>query len=194
MRKRKLIYGVGVNDADYVVAWRDKVTGKHIQCPYYTCWQNMIQRAYYQRHKDKRPTYQDVAVCEEWHSFMNFRSWMEQQDWQGKQLDKDILVRGNKVYSPETCVFVSSLVNSFMLDCGATKGQYPTGVYFNKASSKLMAYCCNPFNGTREYLGLFLCPQEAHLTWKKRKHELACQLADMQTDQRVAEALRIRYK
>ena len=124
---------------------------------------------------------------------MRFRAWMETQDWEGKQLDKDILFQGNKEYSPSTCVFVDGIVNNFLLDSAAIRGDWPIGVCWNERDQKFQSNCCNPFTKKREHLGLFHCPNQAHLAWKKRKHELACQLADVQTDERVAEALRARY-
>lgn len=192
-KKTKLVYGVGVNDADYPVTRKEN--GKRVWiCPYYKTWAGMLERGYSGKYKKRYPTYEGVTVCVEWHSFMNFRSWMETQDWEGKELDKDILVQGNKVYSLDACVFVDGGVNSFLLDSAATRGEWPIGVCWHEQSQKFQSNCSNPFTKKMEYLGLFHCPQEAHHAWKKRKHELACQLADIQTDERVAEALRIRYK
>ena len=74
------------------------------------------------------PTYKGCSVSEEWLRFSNFKRWMEKQDWDGKQLDKDILFEGNKVYSAETCVFVTSVVNSFTSDSGAKRGEWLIGV------------------------------------------------------------------
>ena len=125
---------------------------------------------------------------------MSFRAWMMQQDWEGKQLDKDILVPGNKMYSPDTCVFVGGVVNGFLTDSAAARGEWPLGVHWHERKQKFQSMCCNPFTKKQETLGLFHCPNKAHLAWKARKHELACQLADLQTDERVAEALRTRYK
>ena len=125
---------------------------------------------------------------------MNFRSWMETQDWKGKELDKDILFQGNKVYSPDTCVFVDKGVNLLLNSCAASRGEWPIGVHWNEQNQKFQSGCNNPFTRKREYLGYFNCPNQAHQAWKKRKYELACQLADIQTDERVAEALRTRYK
>ena len=193
MRNRnKLVYGVGVNDADYFVYGTEnhKIVWR---CPYYRAWKDMLVRAYSDKYKQRQPTYNGVTVCEEWHSFMRFRAWMIQQDWSGKELDKDILVPGNKVYSPNTCVFVDKVVNSFLVDRAADRGEWPLGVYWNEQNQKFMSRCSNPFTKKNEYLGLFQCPNQAHLAWKARKHELACQLADLQTDERVAEALRVRY-
>ena len=118
---------------------------------------------------------------------------MVAQDWEGKQLDKDLLVEGNKVYSEETCVFVTNMVNSFTTDSGAARGEWLIGVCWNKGAGKFMSQCNNPFTKKSEYLGLYTCEQEAHQTWLKRKLELAHLLAAEQTDERVAKALIVRY-
>lgn len=125
---------------------------------------------------------------------MRFRAWMETQDWKGKHLDKDILFQGNKVYSANTCVFVDGVVNTFINDNAAARGEWPIGVHWFEQRQKFVSMCSNPFTKKLEHLGYFTCPQEAHQAWKARKHELACQLADLQADERVAEALRTRYK
>jgi hypothetical protein len=118
---------------------------------------------------------------------------METQEWLGKELDKDLLSQGNKIYSPETCVFVDLNVNHFILDRSAKRGDFPIGVSFDKVRGKFQSYCGNPFTGKSSNLGYFDCPEKAHEAWRKRKHELACQLADLQTNERVANALRSRY-
>ena len=193
MDKTKLVQGVGVNDADYTVT--KCKNGKQVwECPCYRAWTNMLKRAYSDKYKKKQPTYEGVTVCEEWHSFMRFRAWMESQVWEGKELDKDILVHGNKVYSPTTCVFVDKGVNLFLTDHTSARGEWPIGVYWNEHAKKFMSRCNNPFTKKSECLGYFHCPNRAHQAWKARKHELACQLADIQADERVAEALRTRYK
>lgn len=192
MRKEgELVFGIGINDADYVVC--PIVNGKAVWCRFYRTWVNMLKRCYSEKYQARQPTYIGCSVCDEWLTFSNFKKWMEKQDWEGNQLDKDLLTNGNKVYSPETCVFVDKVTNLFTTDHGAARGEWPIGVYFNKRGGKFQAYCNNPFIKKREHLGFFACPNQAHLTWKKRKHELACQLADLQTDERVAKALRVRY-
>ena len=193
IKKNKLVQGVGVNDADYFVY--KKENGKIVWvCPCYRTWTGMLVRAYSDKYKQRQPTYQGVTVCEEWHSFMRFRAWMETQNWEGKELDKDILFRGNKIYSPDACVFVDGVVNNFLTDSAAARGEWPIGVCWHGQRQKFVSQCNNPFTKKYEYLGLFTCPNQAHQAWKKRKHELACQLADLQTDERVTEALRNRYK
>ena len=197
-RKKSLIAGVGINDADYVTRKFETINGKQKLvwvCPFYRRWYDMLTRCYSAKHLEKFPTYKGCTVIEEWKTFSNFRNWMIEQDYEGKQLDKDILIEGNKVYSPETCVFVSKLVNSFFVDSGAIRGDYPIGVSFNKPNGKFRSNCSNPFTKKGEHLGCFDCPNEAHLVWKARKHELACMLADSEhvNDPRVAEALKTRF-
>jgi hypothetical protein len=120
---------------------------------------------------------------------------MVTQDWKGKQLDKDLLFEGNKVYSPETCVFIPQLINKFTLDSINTRGLYPIGVSWCQASSKFRAQCNNPFTRKQEYLGVFDTEIEAHITWKDKKHQWACQLANSVyvTDERIRQVLLNKY-
>lgn len=190
--RRGLNFGIGINDADYVTA--PHVNGKRVFCPYYKRWKLMLLRCYYtKKHKDS-PKYADCLVCKDWLVFSNFKAWMESHDWNGKDLDKDIIIPGNRIYCPEACAFVDHATNSFLTDSGAVRGDYPIGVTFNEDNGKFRARCCNPFTKKREHLGYFSDENKAHLAWRERKHQLSCQLADLQTDERVAEALRIRFK
>jgi len=187
---RKLICGVGfrgnsVNSTDSKIS--------NAEFPFYRKWKDMIYRCYSEKEKERNPCYEDCKVCEEWLNFDSFKSWMQSQDWQGNQLDKDILLAGNKIYSPEACCFVSGAVNKFLTDSKRSRGEFKIGCYYDKKLRAFRARCSNPFSNKLESLGLFECDTSAHLAWKKRKHELACQLADLQTDQRVAAALRVRY-
>ena len=201
MKSGKLVCGVGVNDADYVVKKLETVgyvDGKRKrkivwECAFYRAWTNMLERCYSKKWQEKYPTYIGCTVSDEWLTFRNFRSLLMTQDWQDNQLDKDILFEGNKVYSPETCVFVSGMVNKFTTDSGAARGEWLIGVCWDKEKNKFQAYCNNPFTKKKEYLGYFACEQEAHNAWLKRKLELAKELAVIQTDPRVAEALINRY-
>lgn len=190
-KKNKLVRGVGANDADYPVY--STVSGKRVICTFYATWNGMLQRCYDANYQAVQPTYIGCTVCDEWLKFSNFKAWMETQSWQGKALDKDLLVRGNKIYSPDTCVFVDSATNNFTAGRAAARGEWPIGVHFFKRAGKFMAMCSNPFTRKREHLGYFNCPEQAHQAWSKRKHELALQVADIQTDERVANALRLRY-
>lgn len=200
MKTKKLVCGLGLNDADYVVEKRETtgyVGGKRKQktvwiCPYFQTWKNMLNRCS-EKWQERHPTYRGCTVSDEWLTFSNFKAWMATQDWQGKHLDKDLLFEGNKVYSADTCVFVTPLVNTFTLDRGADRGEWMIGVCWDKPAGKFRSKCSNPFTKKLEYLGLFTCEQEAHQAWLKRKLELARLLAAEQEDPRVAKALVDRY-
>lgn len=190
----QLVCGVGLNDAEYVIHRHTKdCSGRRrvLMCPFYRVWQNMLVRCYSDKYQATHLSYVGCTVSDEWHVFSVFKAWMETQDWRGKQLDKDVLVLGNQKYSPETCAFVSAQVNRFMV--GMRDGGATVGSHWYRRKRKYATKCGNPFAGKTEHLGYFATPEEAHEAWRKRKHELACQYADTQTDSRVAEALRTRF-
>ena len=197
----KLVLGVGVNDLGYRTQVYEDVTkngGKRIRkmvfrCPYYSVWKSMLERCYSEKSLESKPTYIGTSVCSEWLYASAFKKWMEQQDWDGKCLDKDIIVPRSKLYSPETCAFVLQATNSFVIACNASRGDCPIGVTLYKPTGKYQAQCGNPFTGERGYLGLFSTPQDAHEAWRKRKHELAQLVADRESDPRIVEALKKRY-
>ena len=181
--RRRPVCGVGVNDAPYVTTPR--VRGALLRCPYYIVWANMITRGYSAALKRKSPTYARCSVAPEWHSFMAFRAWMAAQDWYGKELDKDILVPGNKVYGPDTCVFVDSATNSLMTDCAAARGKWPIGV--SQKGRRYLAGCRGPSGGIR--IGVHDTPEEANLAWRAVKAYLLTGAAARQSDPRVRKAL-----
>ena len=98
----KKYLGVGIMDADYPVQPL-LPNGKRDRCPYYATWTNLLSRCFSEVKKLIHPTYKDVACCEEWLTFSNFKSWMEQQDWKNKCLDKDLLVYRNKISNIQRC-------------------------------------------------------------------------------------------
>ncbi len=183
---RTLLYGVGVNDSWYKTS--QKVNEKYLRCPYYTRWMGILERGYCLKSKEKQPTYKDVSVCKEWHTFSNFRQWMEKQDWEDKQLDKDIIVPNNKVYSPETCVFVSSQINKLLTNSGARRGSYKQGVHFDKARSKFLAQCNNG-KGKKKNIGRFATESQAYEAYVTYKHALILKVANEQEDIRVKNGL-----
>ena len=197
----KLVYGVGVNDLGYRVHIREDVTkngGKRIQktvfiCKYYAAWKSMIERCYSKKFLERNPSYIGTSVCSEWLSATAFKKWMEKQDWQGKCLDKDIIIPGSKLYSPDTCAFVLQATNKFVTARDACRGEYPIGVCLFKHTGRYQAQCGNPFTGKNEHLGYFSTPEEAHEVWRRRKHELAQLVAATESDMRVVEALKKRY-
>ena len=197
----KLVCGVGVNDLGYRVQINEEVTkdgGKRIQksvfrCKYYEAWRNMLERCYSKKYLESYPSYIGTSVCSEWLYATAFKKWMEEQDWNGKCLDKDIIVPGSKLYSPKTCAFVLQATNKFVTARDASRGEYPVGVCLYKPTGKYIASCKNPFTGKQEHLGYFSTPEEAHEAWRKRKYALAQLVAATESDPRVVEALKKRY-
>lgn len=196
----RLVFGVGINDADYVVQKKETfyVNGVRKQkmvwiCPFYRTWKEMLRRCYSDKFQEAHPTYKGCSVSEEWLTLSVFKSWMECQDFEGMQLDKDLLFEGNKVYSKETCVFVTQVVNLFTIDCGASRGECLIGVHWDKTTGKFRSMCNNPLTKKREHLGYFTSDIEAHQAWLRRKLELAHLIAAEQTDDRVAKSLIERY-
>ena len=162
-------------------------------CKYYAAWKSMLKRCYSKKSLESHPTYIGTSVCDEWVYASAFKKWVEQQDWQGKSLDKDIVVPGSKLYSPDTCAFVLATTNTFVTARDASRGEYPVGVYLFKKTGKYRAQCNNPLSEKKESLGLFSTPEEAHEAWRKCKHELAQLVAATESDIRVVEALKKRY-
>lgn len=200
---RSKVYGVGNNDADYLLMIREekpKVNGKRTrglvwECPFYQVWHNMLTRCYSESYQGRSPTYIGCFVCEEWLTFSNFKAWMMTQDWEGNQLDKDLLVEGNKKYSPQTCVFINNVVNTFITNGKSSKkSEYPMGVSFHKKTQKLRVRCSNPVTGKIEYLGSCDSPEEGHAAWLNRKKEIALMLAEQQENPVIKSALIDRYK
>ena len=185
LASRRLIQGVGINDAHYFT--QHKVNGKMTKCPFYWSWVHMIERCYDKKLHDRYPNYRDCTVSKEWLIFSNFKSWMEMQNWQGKDLDKDIILPGNKIYSPETCVFITSQVNSLLNNCGSRRGRHPQGVHFNKASNKFIAHCS--VDGKKKYLGIFTMLEQAEKEYKRFKSDLIIKIANKQTDIRIKNGL-----
>lgn len=197
--KNKLVCGVGINDSQEVIQKSimiEKPCGKKVQkrvwtCPYYRLWSNVLTRCYNQKHKEKFPTYIGCTVCEEWKYFSKFKAWMETQAWEGSQLDKDLLFKGNKVYSPNTCVFVPRKVNFFLLECGASRGENPVGVSWCGKNEKYRASVSTPLK--RKHLGYFHTKEEAHKAWLTAKLEqakiLSVEILEDGCDPRIARAL-----
>ncbi len=166
--KRKLIYGIGVNDADYSIS--KLVDGKQVRCPYYVRWCSILVRCYSSEFQETHPSYIGCSVVSEWLTFSVFRKWMIEQDWQGKQLDKDILVQGNKVYSPVACIFVSCSVNLLLINNKAARGMHPQGVSFYNRTKKYRAVVS--VDGRWKHLGYFSTSELASDAYKKAKYEI----------------------
>lgn len=163
----KPLFGVGINDVPFVV--QPTVGNKQLKHPAYSCWVDMLRRSISEEFKKDNKTYLDVSVCAEWHSLNKFSLWFKENYIHGYHLDKDLLIAGNRVYSPTTCVFVPQKVNSFITLSNKSRGLLPLGVdlYKNKFRSQIQ------INGCKNTLGLFSDSMEAHKAWQLAKLEQA---------------------
>lgn len=179
------VYGVG-----YIEVGKYKVSenGKHTKA--YTIWHNMLMRCYDPYYINKYPTYIDCFVCEEWLNFQNFAKWYDENVYncnnERMHLDKDILCKGNKIYSPETCVLVPQRINELFTKRDATRGRYPIGVNYHKNNNKLLVQC-NIFENEKsklKYLGNFPLnkPFQAFYVYKQFKENYIKQVADEYKD------------
>lgn len=173
-----IVFGVGHNDADYNVT--QKIDGKTYTCPFYRKWCSMLKRCYDEKWLSQYPSYRGCTVCEEWLSFMNFKDWMETQDWEGKNLDKDLIVKSG-VYSPTTCVFIDNNLNSFLTLSNNSRGDLPIGVSPNgkKYGTRLSG----------KYIGTFETILEAHQAWQRGKLVQAIEHQSSNNDVRVKNGL-----
>lgn len=163
---RPTVYGHGKNDVNF----QGDVGGKRIW--QYVLWKDMLKRCFCEKVKLRYQTYQDVTCCSEWLSFATFLEWCNKEvDYKGKPqgmaLDKDIIIKGNKVYSPEACSFVPQAVNLLLTSSGAIRGDWPVGVDLHKRTGRFRAQL-NCY-GKVDYLGLFDNPQDAFAAYKIAK-------------------------
>lgn len=157
--QRKLVYGVGVLD---IISGDTK--------PYHL-WKGILLRCYEEKYRSQNKTYKDCEVCDEWKYFSNFKDWFDNPNngyRVGYHLDKDILVKGNKVYSPDTCCFVPIEINSLLTTRKNHRGNLPIGV--SKVNSKYQVRVSFG-DGKPKYLGVYPTIEEAFNAYKQAKEK-----------------------
>ena len=159
----------------------------------YQLWNNMINRCYNENGLSSNPTYKGCHVSEEWRYLSNFKDWCNNQkgfDQEGFHLDKDILIKGNKVYSPETCCIVPPELNCALAGNKSVRGALPQGVIYNSTKTR---YRARIQRGDKwESLGAYDTPEEAFYAYKPIKESHIKSLANKwkdQVDPRVYDAL-----
>ena len=183
----KLVCGVGFNDGSRPA----KLAGKNIK--EYTVWQSMLIRCYDEDYQVKYPTYKGCYVSDNFLNYSYFYDWCQEQVGFGKQnwqLDKDILVKGNKLYSETTCVFVPREVNLFFTNSYLTKFGLPRGVSYVKSKGLFVSQCC--VNGKQVCLGYFSKLDSAFHAYKSFKEARCKEVAmkwESQVDRRVFDAM-----
>ena len=176
------VYGVGTTGLESTVDENSEKLDS------YVCWQSMLERCYSAKCQEKYPTYKGCSVCDDWLYYPNFKKWYDENYYEVKNktshLDKDILVKGNKVYSPDTCVFAPSFINTLFTKSKNGRGELPIGVYYDKKYKKYKAQLSVFKDGkkTRKHLGYFDTADEGFEAYKKAKEEYIKEVADEYKD------------
>lgn len=156
------------------------VNRKHTHA--YRIWHGMMARCYSDSVHKNRHTYEDCEVCPQWHNFQNFAQWYEDNYYeiggQEMHLDKDVLIKGNKVYSPETCVFVPKSINNLLVKSDSTRGDSPIGVSYHKKEGVYYARCGNQFLRRTVLIGAYLTEKEAFKAYKEYKEQHIMEIAN----------------
>jgi hypothetical protein len=172
-----MIYNIGIVDVDYPVA----------KCHFYNRWRDMLKRCYSQKYLKKQPTYLGSSVCEEWKYLSNFKGWMETQNWKGKHLDKDILFPNNKIYSPETCIFILPSLNSFMSNSSLKNTSGFNGVRLEKRTLKWTARIWK--ENKAYHIGTYHSKEEAYYHYKVERNKELLKWIEKIEDSKIKKAL-----
>ena len=182
------VYGVGIIGTKY------PSEVNRVKTKEYVLWQNMFQRCYSTTLKKRNPTYEGCEVSNNFKYFEYFYEWCNEQvgfDNEGWQLDKDLLIKGNKVYSEDFCVFIPSDINLLLTKSTASRGEYLIGVSWCKTNKAFKAQVSRS-KGKSEYLGLFKTEIEAFNAYKVAKESFIKEQANEwkdKVDPRAHEAL-----
>lgn len=166
----KGVQGVGFNTGGIY----NVMESPNVKTKAYSVWKDMLRRGYSEAYKNKRPTYKDVTVCEDWFDYQKFAEWFYANYKAGFQLDKDIINRGNKIYCPEFCRFIPQDLNSLLVNRGGGSRNYelPLGVSRRNTESNPYTAWCNNGEGVTVNLGSRASPEEAFILYKVYKESL----------------------
>ena len=182
------VYGVGIVGTKY------PITIDGVKTKEYVLWQNMLKRCYSDAYQKKHPTYKDCEVSENFKSFEYFYEWCQKQIGFGNEgwhLDKDLLTKGNKVYSEDSCIFIPNEINLLLTKRTTSRGKHLIGVCWHNASKSFIA-TVNKNKGKSEYLGSFNIELEAFNAYKEDKESFIKEQANKwksQIDPRAYNAL-----
>ena len=170
-----LLQGVGINDRSVAATLNGKMTKE------YDLWHAMLKRCYSKSVHEKQPTYIGCSVSDTFKYYHLFHAWCQTQIGFGKegyQLDKDLLIKSNKLYSEDTCVFIPKSLNLLLTKRTLDRGLLPIGV--NKQGSKFLAQC--KVLGKLKYLGTFDTPELAFIAYKTFKEAHIKEQAELYKD------------
>lgn len=166
----KTVYGIGyLGEGKYKVY----IDQDHLE-PVYNVWRTLLGRVCTEKHREQFPAYSDCEVCEEWLCYQNFADWWNKNMYhvgtERMHIDKDILIKGNKIYSPNTCLIVPQRINMLFMHkpnkYGLPNGVKPT------VNGKFEA-CYN-----HKYLGVFSTVEEAENAHEVEKRRVIREIAD----------------
>ena len=167
---------LGIDKEGNVPKTYESKDGKTVNTWEYHKWQSMLKRCFDNKYKDRYPTYEGVTCCDRWLCFANFLEDFEilknEYNWNVDEklnLDKDILHKGNKIYSLENCILVPDYINSLFIKRDAVRGDCPIGVSYHKGAKKYEARC--RINGKQTSLGYYNTVEEAFNTYKIAKEQ-----------------------
>ena len=182
------VYGVGISGTKYLI----RVNG--ILTKEYELWSSMLERCYSDALKKRRPTYGDCKVSSNFLHYEYFYEWCNRQVGFGNKgwhLDKDLLVKGKKVYSEDSCVFIPKEINMVLTKSTASRGEHLIGVNWCKTNRAFVAQV-KKNKGKQEWLGSFKTEIEAFKAYKEAKESFVKEQAEKwkgKIDDRAYQAL-----
>ena len=174
-KNKPTVCGMGIVGYKYGVT-----NGDGIHCAEYVYWKSMLNRCNSKLYKSRRPTYEVCTISENFKHYEYFYEWCNKQigfSVDDFQLDKDLLVKGNKIYSEETCLFLPKEVNTLLTRREALRGEYLIGVYWSNTNKAFVARVAKN-KGKQEYLGSFKTELEAFNAYKKAKESFVKEQAE----------------
>lgn len=176
-------YGVGyIGEGKYKVSENGKLTRV------FSTWYHMLTRCYSDKHHEEYPTYINCSASEEFYNFQAFGEWDSENYYQIDDekmcLDKDILIKGNKIYSPETCIYVPEIINNLFVKNNKTRGESVIGTIPHQGKYVAQCSLINLKTGKskREYLGIYRTQEKAFEVYKHYKEKNIKQIADKYKD------------
>ena len=172
-------YGVG-----YLGEGKYKASENRKHTRIYDSWHNILTRCYDEKYHKKQPTYIGCEVSKEFHNFQNFGIWDEDNyyeiEGERMHLDKDILVKHNKIYSPETCIYVPQTINNLFVKRQNDRGESVIGTSPKNGKYQVKCWLLNPETGKpkQEYLGLYETQEKAFEVYKYYKEHNIKVVAD----------------
>ena len=177
-RLRPSYSGVGILGDKYGCQVDGKICKEHL------IWNLMIFRCYSIKNRLKNVNYNDCFVSENFKYYPYFYEWCNKQvgfNSEDFELDKDLLIKGNREYGEDTCVFIPREINVMLTKSDKTRGDLPIGVHFDKRRGKYIAQM-NRGTGVRKFLGSFESSEEAFNCYKVNKESYIKELAEKWKD------------